>query len=734
MMLSSLSDSKSGPDTHQEEGGSDRSSFSRIFTYFLIIFFIFQVATGIAVIVLFIGGEMSNMQMFHIESELDNRKHTLESYLEDRLLLLEEYSELPIIIAGTMDPTGNLANTVDFIADLHMLEGDAFFSLQDFQGNIIYSVPKISIYAPQGDVFQDLMDGKSGYVIDIVRPAKTDPDCCYWRLSVPVKYQGSSEGVLSAFIPISLDRFLISGSINAVRIAIEMDGDTVISMGEVPLPAVTLQMKTRFPGIGLVQEVSKQEVNERVEFLIKATIIALVLGASILFVIIQLVGRKLFIVPHTRLQAMSDGLEREVGKRTADLQKRTVQLSVEIQERRDAEMEARETGSLVTGLLEGIGAAFFIINPKTGSVVRSNSVARTMFGLSPMQLSDKSCDEIFSKASDIMADLVCPSGIKGNTYTEGISHHIDGHSFPVSRYLVPMELKGEEHIGVIMLDIAERKNLERRLNIAQKLESVGELASGIAHEINTPIQYVGDSIRFVKDAFGDIIELLKVEAELVGKCREAGLHPDIVGKIEEISGDADLEFVLEEIPKACLRALEGTDRVAVIVRAMKNFAHPGDGEKSSVDINQALENTILVSKNEWKYVADVVNDFGSLPLVQCLPGDINQVFLNVLVNAAHAIGDVVGNSGEKGTITISTEASDHEVIVRIADTGAGVPLENREKLFDPFFTTKEVGRGTGQGLAIVHDIIVERHGGSIDFASEMGKGTTFIIGLPLSTE
>jgi signal transduction histidine kinase len=170
--------------------------------------------------------------------------------------------------------------------------------------------------------------------------------------------------------------------------------------------------------------------------------------------------------------------------------------------------------------------------------------------------------------------------------------------------------------------------------------------------------------------------------------------------------------------------------VATIVRAMKNFAHPGDGEKRAVDINAALENTITVAKNEWKYVAEVVTDFDALPMVQCLPGDINQVFLNILINAAHAIGDVVGNSGDKGTITIATRRGDHEVVVSIADTGTGISPEIRDKIFNPFFTTKEVGKGTGQGLAIVHDIIVERHGGVIDVESEPGRGTTFIIRLP----
>lgn len=732
MMQSSSSKNSQDLENQLEEVGGVRTSFSRLFTYFLIGFFILQVATGIAVIVLFIGGEMSKMQETNVTEKLQNHVHTLESYIDDRLVLLNDYSNLPIIIAGTMDPGGKLANTVDFIQALSMLKGEAFFCLQDFQGEVIYSASKVALFKPQGEDFEQLMDGEVGSSVGIVMSKTADPDCCYWRLSVPVKYHGSPEGVFSVFIPIELRAMRYGGHDAMSYMAIKKGEDIVSSIGHAPPPAVTiaLETKTRFPGISILHKVSKQDINQKIQYLIAVTIVALVLGASVLFVIVQIAGRKLLIVPHTKLQAMSDGLEKEVETRTEDLKMRTVQLSVEIRERREAELEARETGQLVSALLEGIGAAFFIINPKTGSVVRSNSVAQTLFGLSPMQLSGKPCTDVFTKSLDVMADLICPSSIKGNTYTEGIGYHVDGHSFPVSRYLMPMELKGEQHIGVIMLDITERKSLERRLNMAQKLESIGELASGIAHEINTPIQYVGDSIRFVEDAFGDITEILQAEAELIRKCREAGSYSELLGKIDNLAEDADLDFVMEEIPKACIRALEGTDRVTIIVRAMKNFAHPGDGKKSPVDINQALENTILVSKNEWKYVADVVTDFDPVPMVQCLPGDINQVFLNILVNAAHAIGDVVGNTGEKGTINIVTRAGTDEVVIRIGDTGSGILPEHLEKIFDPFFTTKEVGRGTGQGLAIVHDIIVERHGGSIDLESAVGEGSTFVITLP----
>jgi signal transduction histidine kinase len=174
------------------------------------------------------------------------------------------------------------------------------------------------------------------------------------------------------------------------------------------------------------------------------------------------------------------------------------------------------------------------------------------------------------------------------------------------------------------------------------------------------------------------------------------------------------------------------ERVASIVRAMKKFAHPGCEEKTAVDINKAVETTILVARNEWKYVAELITDLDpDLPTVHCLPGDFNQVILNVLVNAAHAIGDAVRDTTDKGRITITTRREGDHIRLSIADTGTGIPELNREKIFDPFFTTKEVGRGTGQGLAIVHDIVVEKHDGAIDVESEVGKGTTFHIRIPI---
>ncbi len=187
---------------------------------------------------------------------------------------------------------------------------------------------------------------------------------------------------------------------------------------------------------------------------------------------------------------------------------------------------------------------------------------------------------------------------------------------------------------------------------------------------------------------------------------------------------------------AIQQSLEGLDHVTHIVRAMKEFSHPGNKEKKTYDINKAIKNTITVTRNEWKYIADMVTDFDStLPPLSCLPGDFNQVLLNIIMNAAHATADFVGdNPGKKGTIAVSTHNDDQWAEIRIRDTGSGIPEKIRSRIFDPFFTTKEVGRGTGQGLAISRSVVVDKHGGTINIETEMGKGTTFIIRLPIGNE
>ena len=281
----------------------------------------------------------------------------------------------------------------------------------------------------------------------------------------------------------------------------------------------------------------------------------------------------------------------------------------------------------------------------------------------------------------------------------------------------------------------ERQRMEVQLRHAQKMESIGQLAAGIAHEINTPTQFIGDNTRFIRDSFGDLKPLLDAQTRLLAAAQAGPVPPTLLAELESAAKTADVDYLSEEIPKALGQSLDGIERVTNIVRAMKEFSHPGTTEKTALNLNRAIESTLTVCCSEWKYVAEMVTDFDvTLPSVPVLPGEFNQVVLNIVINATHAIADVVGDGSKgKGAIKVSTRRDGDWAELRIGDTGTGIPESTRVKVFDPFFTTKGVGKGTGQGLAIAHNVVVEKHGGTIHFETETGKGTTFVIRLPLQS-
>lgn len=281
-------------------------------------------------------------------------------------------------------------------------------------------------------------------------------------------------------------------------------------------------------------------------------------------------------------------------------------------------------------------------------------------------------------------------------------------------------------------DVTQQRALEEQMRSSQKLESIGQLAAGIAHEINTPTQYVGDNTRFLKEAFEDLLVPIESLSGMLENKEAPMPDKQALETLRKAMEEADVEYLTEEIPRAVDQSLDGIRRVTEIVRAMKDFSHPG-GEKTGVDLNRAIDSTLTVARNEWKYVAELELDLDpKLGTVPCIPGDFNQVILNMVVNAGHAITDRLGpDSAEKGQIAVRTRRDEEWAEVRISDSGAGIPEENLAKIFDPFFTTKEVGKGTGQGLSISHNIIVKKHGGTLSVESEVGKGTTFVIRIPL---
>lgn len=286
------------------------------------------------------------------------------------------------------------------------------------------------------------------------------------------------------------------------------------------------------------------------------------------------------------------------------------------------------------------------------------------------------------------------------------------------------------------LDVAGRiVRFRSELAEATQLASVGRLSAGIAHEINTPLQYIGDNVNFLQEAFINLLPLI-AETQRIDAAAAAGdVSDELIASLSSVYHEADVDYLADEIPIAVGQSLEGVSRVTAIVKAMKEFCHPGQREKVLTDINRAIDITITIARNEWKYVAEVTTDFDpDLPQVCCLAGDINQVLLNLIVNAAHAVADVVNeDADEKGEIALSTRQCGDSIEIRIRDTGGGIKESVRDKLFDPFFTTKEPGKGTGQGLAITRKV-VDHHNGSIAFETEVGVGTTFIIRLPIACD
>jgi PAS domain S-box-containing protein len=401
------------------------------------------------------------------------------------------------------------------------------------------------------------------------------------------------------------------------------------------------------------------------------------------------------------------------------------------------EDELRKANSGVERLLSSM-SSFLIEVDSDLAVSRWNAAAERTFGLPACQVLGKpllSCGISWdreSMASEVQGWLAArrPIRLKELRYARP-----DGSEGFLGITVNPIHVNESEPAGFFLLgvDITGRLQLEMQLVQAQKLESIGQLAAGIAHEINTPTQYIGDNLEFLQDAFENLNRLCDTCGKVLAAAKSASLTTAAIDDLENKFADANLEYLQKQIPRAIQQSQEGNKRVASIVLAMKQFSHPESAEKTRVDLNAAIASTITVSRNEWKYVADLITEFDAgLSGVNCLPGELNQVILNIIVNAAHAIADVVKDGSEgKGKITVTTRQDGDWAEIRIGDTGTGIPEKVRSRVFDPFFTTKGVGKGTGQGLAIARNVIVDKHGGTLTFETETGKGTTFIIRLPI---
>jgi PAS domain S-box-containing protein len=424
-------------------------------------------------------------------------------------------------------------------------------------------------------------------------------------------------------------------------------------------------------------------------------------------------------IDRVRFRQDVDGLAREIAHR-----KRIADALSDSQNRMMAINES---------LFEGV-----LVFDENGHIALSNRAADRLLGGDDERLPSRDLDEVLRLVQDAHPVRFAAGPFRrvigeatGFQDDDAIFILRDGRPLAVAYACVPlMEKDGVQGAILSFRDIGAFKQAQRDALQTSKLASVGQLAAGIAHEINTPIQYIGDNLRFLSNAFQSIVGLLKHAEQLLGSLEGEGAL-QARSALAQAFDQADADYLLENIPDATRQSLEGAGQVARIVLAMKEFSHPGERAKAEVDINRSVENTVAVSRNEWKQWAILETKLeDSLPRVHCLAGEINQVLLNLVVNAAHAIEEA--KRGGQGKISITTRRFDEEhVEIAVEDDGVGMTEAVIEQIFDPFFTTKRIGKGTGQGLAICRDVIVAKHGGRISVDSTPGAGSRFSVILPI---
>ena len=433
-----------------------------------------------------------------------------------------------------------------------------------------------------------------------------------------------------------------------------------------------------------------------------------------------------------RLRHSRDELEKLIENRTAELVQVNLDLKHEITEHELGRKALSEAYNEIHLIISSISSIMIGVDNK-GMVTLWNDVASKLLSLSsddvvgldffalPInwnreKIAQEAAECVKSNKNIRMADIL-------------LRHQTDGIRI-LGITLTPLFLKDKEHPGFLLIgaDITERRLLEDQVGRSNKLEAIGQLAAGVAHEINTPTQLVGSNLRFLGQQLDTILGWLdKLHQQKDAAKTESKIPSLIIGSEKDVTL-AQLEYFKQEAPKAIEQSLEGIDRISHIVTAMRFFTHPGSENKEIADLNQIIQNAISLSRNEWKIIAEIKTDLDpNLPGVECLPIELSQVVLNIIINAIHAIQD---SGEEKGQIVIVSRQAGELIEVSITDNGTGIPKEIQSKIFDPFFTTKDIGRGTGQGLAIAYTVIVKKHGGTLEFESETGKGTTFIIRLP----
>ncbi len=456
-------------------------------------------------------------------------------------------------------------------------------------------------------------------------------------------------------------------------------------------------------------------------------------GAFFVFLVIRLTRQTIsdILNKEEQLKHVNQELEHRVEKRTGELQNTMLELD--------------ELNTELSQILNTISTGIRVID-KNKTVSRVNKSFCALTGMREEDLIGTKCNTNFAdegceksshcafKQIEAGKEMVQAELIKNTIGGQQLHCLVTATRFTNNQGVTLGIVEDFQDISQRVAMEQEREQMQTQLLQRSKLESVGQLAAGIAHEINTPIQYIGANINFISESFKEITPIIRtLQDTYTQETDSTGINRPI-DTIRAAIQQADWEFLQHEIPPALEQSKDGVNRISSIVRAMKEFSDPGNKEKDPTDLNEIINNTIMVSKNEWKPVAEMKTHLSStLPMVDCLKEEMGQSILNIIINAAHAIREKQVQTGreDKGTIQITSSSDDACAEIRISDSGIGMADEVKERIFDPFFTTKEVGNGTGQGLAISHDVIARKHKGTITVDSTVGTGSTLTIRLPL---
>lgn len=409
-------------------------------------------------------------------------------------------------------------------------------------------------------------------------------------------------------------------------------------------------------------------------------------------------------------------------------------LRIAAEQRRNREAQRRALH--LNELLDNSTNEIFVVDLDSMGIVNANKGACDNLGYSRDELTSMTPTDLIPSGSHALFEKRLHDLYESEDhqlYYESVHKRADGSTYPVQVHLQLSSMGDEPYLLAFATDISATKSLETQLSRSKKLEAIGRLAAGVAHEINTPAQYVGDNIRFLKGAMSEALDLVDAFVRLHSAASDGALTPELIKESGDIIKTIDAIYLAEEAPDAITQSLEGITKISSIVRAMKEFSRHGEATLELTDLNKSIQNTVVVAANEWRFTADVITDFDSqLPLVPCKPQEINQVILNLVMNAAHAIeSGSAAADGTRGKIEIRTRHVGEFAEIRVSDTGNGIPESIGDRVFEPFFTTKDVAKGSGHGLSIAYTTITDGHNGTIRFESAEGVGTTFIVMLPL---